>query len=235
MSLLGEIKRRNVIRVALAYAVIAWLLVQIVVTIEEPLNLPGWTDTLVIVLLALGFPVALVLSWVYDLTASGLVRDDGAAKRTNTGLDPAARIAALVQRLRETPDCGAIIARGHLLLWLVGQDAVSSKLEAFNVSIADLEARLRDLLARIPRAHTNIQAQPTRSVEHILSRAAEVLEIQPATDPVLALWQAVAEETCQVLDSPDAPQSPSDRQWRALIAEVPRLEQAVRGDTLYFA
>ena len=48
---------------AAVYAVVAWLLVQIIVSIEGPLGLPIWTDTLVIVLVALGFPVALVLAW----------------------------------------------------------------------------------------------------------------------------------------------------------------------------
>ncbi len=48
MSFLGEIKRRMVLRVTAIYAVIAWLLVQIVATVESPLRLPKWVDTLVI-------------------------------------------------------------------------------------------------------------------------------------------------------------------------------------------
>ena len=74
MSFWEEIKRRKVGRVAVAYAVVAWLLVEIVVTIEAPLNLPGWMDTFVIVLVLLGFPLALVLSWAYDLTPTGIER-----------------------------------------------------------------------------------------------------------------------------------------------------------------
>jgi len=74
LSFWEEIKRRKVGRVAVAYAVVAWLLVEIVVTIEAPLNLPGWMDTFVIVLVLLGFPLALVLSWAYDLTPTGIER-----------------------------------------------------------------------------------------------------------------------------------------------------------------
>ncbi len=74
MSFWEEIKRRKVGRVAVAYAVVAWLLVEIVVTVEAPLNLPGWMDTFVIVLVLLGFPLALVLSWAYDLTPTGIER-----------------------------------------------------------------------------------------------------------------------------------------------------------------
>ena len=74
MSFWEEIKRRKVGRVAVAYAVVAWLLVEIVVTVEAPLNLPGWMDTFVIVLVLVGFPLALILSWVFDLTSTGIVR-----------------------------------------------------------------------------------------------------------------------------------------------------------------
>lgn len=76
MSFLGELKRRKLVQVAAVYAVVAWLLVQIVATIEAPLNLPDWVDTLVIVLLAVGFPITLIISWGFNLTPDGLVRED---------------------------------------------------------------------------------------------------------------------------------------------------------------
>ena len=74
LSFWEEIKRRKVGRVAVAYSVVAWLLVEIVVTVEAPLNLPGWMDTFVIVLVVIGFPLALILSWAYDLTPTGIER-----------------------------------------------------------------------------------------------------------------------------------------------------------------
>ena len=74
MSFWKEVKRRKVIRVAVAYSVVAWLLIEIVATVEAPLNLPGWMDTFVIVLVLVGFPLALVLSWAYDLTPTGIER-----------------------------------------------------------------------------------------------------------------------------------------------------------------
>ena len=77
MTFLKELKRRKVWQVAAAYAVVTWLLVQIVTVIKEPLHLPPWFDTAVIVLLALGFPIAIILSWAYALTPEGIVRDDG--------------------------------------------------------------------------------------------------------------------------------------------------------------
>jgi TolB-like protein/Tfp pilus assembly protein PilF len=90
MSFLGEIKRRKIFQVAVVYAVVAWLLIQIVATIEEPLNLPSWLDTTVIVLLAVGFPITLIMSWGFNLTPEGLVRDSGdvsAPERTRLSIE----------------------------------------------------------------------------------------------------------------------------------------------------
>lgn len=71
-----ELKRRKVYRVAVAYAVLAWLLIQIVTQVFPYLEIPAWVIRLVIVLLALGFPVALLLSWAFDLTSKGVIRTE---------------------------------------------------------------------------------------------------------------------------------------------------------------
>lgn len=80
MSFLGEIKKRKVVQAALVYAVAAWLLIQVAATIEEPLRLPPWFDTAVIVVVIIGFPLALILSWAFDVTSSGIVRTKDAQK-----------------------------------------------------------------------------------------------------------------------------------------------------------
>ncbi len=74
MSLLQELRRRSVFRVAAAYAIVAWLLIQIAVSVFPTLQLPAWTATLVTVLLIIGFPVALVLAWAFELTPEGVRR-----------------------------------------------------------------------------------------------------------------------------------------------------------------
>ena len=79
MSFLNEVRRRKIPQVAAVYAVVAWLLVQIIVTIEGPLGLPGWFDTATIVILAAGFPVTLVMSWAFNLTPEGAVVREGQA------------------------------------------------------------------------------------------------------------------------------------------------------------
>ncbi len=69
-----ELRRRKVFRVVAVYLVIAWLVVQVADTIVAPLGLPEWSTTLVIVLVALGFPLACGLAWAFDVTAQGIER-----------------------------------------------------------------------------------------------------------------------------------------------------------------
>ncbi len=75
-TFLAELKRRNVYRVAVAYGVVAWLLIQIATQVFPFFEIPNWAVRLVVVLLLLGFPVALVLSWAFELTAEGIKRTD---------------------------------------------------------------------------------------------------------------------------------------------------------------
>ena len=75
MSFFKELKRRNVYRVAAVYVVVSWLVLQVTDVVTSVLPLPGWTGELVFVLLAIGFPVALVLAWAFELTPEGLKRE----------------------------------------------------------------------------------------------------------------------------------------------------------------
>jgi TolB-like protein len=72
MSFWGELRRRNVVKVAVAYAIVGWLLVRVASVFAPALNLHVWTVGLVAFLIILGFPVALVLSWAYELTPAGI-------------------------------------------------------------------------------------------------------------------------------------------------------------------
>lgn len=71
---LGELRRRRVVRVAVAYLIAAWLLIQIAAETFEPLGLPDWALKLVIVVAVLGIPVALMLAWAFDVTPHGIER-----------------------------------------------------------------------------------------------------------------------------------------------------------------
>src|SRR5262245_44997481 len=74
----GELKRRNVYKVAAAYAVVGWLLIQVATQVFPFLEIPNWTIRLIILLTALGFPVALIIAWAFELTPEGIKRTEEA-------------------------------------------------------------------------------------------------------------------------------------------------------------
>ena len=72
----SELKRRNVYKVAVAYAVVGWLIAQIATQIFPFLEIPNWIVRLVIVLIAIGFPIALVIAWAFEATPEGIKRTE---------------------------------------------------------------------------------------------------------------------------------------------------------------
>jgi len=75
-SFFAELKRRNVYKVAVAYAVVAWLLMQIASQIFPFFEIPNWTVRLVVLLLIIGFPIAVIIAWAFELTPEGLKRTE---------------------------------------------------------------------------------------------------------------------------------------------------------------
>ncbi|MGB5212009.1 MAG: hypothetical protein WBN31_09850 [Gammaproteobacteria bacterium] len=100
-SLVSELKRRNVFRVAVLYGIVAWVLIQIVDVVMPRLGIPEWGVTLVIVLLAIGLPIALIFAWAFELTPDGI-------KRTRE-VDPDVSV---------TPDTGHKL--NHLIIGVLG-------------------------------------------------------------------------------------------------------------------
>jgi TolB-like protein/tetratricopeptide (TPR) repeat protein len=85
----GELKRRNVYKVAAAYAVVGWLLIQVATQVFPFLEIPNWAIRLVILVTAFGFPVALIIAWAFELTPEGIKRTedaDAARQRSRGGL-----------------------------------------------------------------------------------------------------------------------------------------------------
>jgi TolB-like protein/Tfp pilus assembly protein PilF len=72
----AELKRRNVYKVAVAYAIVGWLLIQIATQVFPFLEIPNWVVRLVIAAVAIGFPIALVIAWAFELTPEGLKRTE---------------------------------------------------------------------------------------------------------------------------------------------------------------
>ena len=74
----GELKRRNVYKVAVAYAVVAWLLMQVASQIFPFFEIPNWVVRLVILLLVIGFPIALIIAWAFEVTSEGIKSTEAA-------------------------------------------------------------------------------------------------------------------------------------------------------------
>ena len=74
-SVWGELKRRNVVRVAIAYAVVAWLLLQVADVVLDNIEAPAWVFQTILLLLIIGFPVAVIFAWAYELTPEGLKKE----------------------------------------------------------------------------------------------------------------------------------------------------------------
>lgn len=72
----AELKRRNVYKVAVAYAVVAWLLIQVATQVFPFLEIPNWVVRLVIAIVAIGFPIALVIGWAFEATPEGIKRTE---------------------------------------------------------------------------------------------------------------------------------------------------------------
>ena len=122
MSLLTELRRRNVIRMAGLYLVGAWLIVQVASTLLPIFHTPAWVLQSLVVLLAVGLVPALVFSWLYELTPEGLKRDAEAevdantAKRTARRMDRAIVVGLLV----------VIALMVVERVWFAGRDAPST-------------------------------------------------------------------------------------------------------------
>jgi TolB-like protein/Tfp pilus assembly protein PilF len=120
MKFFGELKRRNVYRVAAAYAVIAWLLIQIATQVFPFFEIPNWAVRLVVLLLIIGFPVALMLAWVFELTPAGIKRTANVAPNESIRHRTGRKIVAITVTL-------AVVAAGLLAFRLSRQQPVAGK------------------------------------------------------------------------------------------------------------
>ncbi len=75
-SFFEELKRRNVFRVATAYAIAGWLVIQVSDTVFPRLGLPEWTVTFIIILVLIGFPISLLLAWAFEITPDGIEKSE---------------------------------------------------------------------------------------------------------------------------------------------------------------
>ena len=93
-SFFAELRRRKVVRAAAIYGAVAWGVTEVVVTVVEQLFLPQWVSTLAVIGFVVGFPVAMFLAWIFDITTDGIQRTTLTSRRGKASI--AASIVLLV-------------------------------------------------------------------------------------------------------------------------------------------
>jgi len=127
----AELKRRNVYKVAVAYAVVGWLLVQITTQVFPIFEIPNWALRLIVLAIIIGFPIALVIAWAFELTPEGLKRTEDVDLVTQTGRKSHAWIYIAI--------VGALLSVGLFLVGRYGfRGATSSAIKLPTKSIAVL-------------------------------------------------------------------------------------------------
>src|SRR3954469_13278889 len=107
----AELKRRNVYKVAVAYAVVSWLLVQIATQVFPFFDIPNWAVRVVVLVLALGFPVVLVLAWALEITPEGI--------RTESAIAPDESVAQHTGRKLIGITIAVAVAAGGMLAFQI--------------------------------------------------------------------------------------------------------------------
>ncbi len=116
MSLISELKRRNVFRVATAYIIVAWLLTEILATVLPMFDVPEWVVKAVVIILATGFVPVMVFSWAFEMTPEGLRREQDVDRDTS--------ITSHTGKKLDYVTIAAVIAGVAFLVWgKVGPDA----------------------------------------------------------------------------------------------------------------
>ena len=121
MKLISELRRRNVIRMAAIYIVAAWGIMQVAEVMSGLANLPEWMGPTVLLMLAIGFPIALVFSWFYEITPEGIATDIDGTLGTVTGRQGSRLIDFVIIAFL----CAAVILFAYDKWWISGPDDIS--------------------------------------------------------------------------------------------------------------
>jgi TolB-like protein/Tfp pilus assembly protein PilF len=149
-SFFSELKRRNVYKVAVAYAVVAWLLIQAASIFLPAFDAPPWVMKVFIIIIVLGFPIALVLSWAFEITPEGIKLESEVATNQSITRRTGRRIAAITIVL-------AVIAAGLMIFQILrpklgtiapASDSISSpatsKIESKSIAVLPFDNLSRD-------------------------------------------------------------------------------------------
>src|SRR2546428_11095152 len=165
----AELKRRNVYKVAVAYAVVAWLTIQAASIFLPAFNAPQWAMQIVILILAVGFPIALVFSWAFEITPEGIKRESEVSAEESITHHTGRKIVALTIVL-------AVVATGLLIFQFVRARSTSTlrQSEAATVSNKSIAVLPFDNLSGDPQnAYFSEGVQ-----DEILTRLAKIAELK---------------------------------------------------------
>jgi serine/threonine-protein kinase len=118
-TFLAELKRRHVYRVAIAYAVVAWLLIQVATQVFPFFEIPNWVVRLVVLVSVLGFPISLIIAWAFEMTPQGMKREGAIAPNEYIPHWSTRKFAALIVTI-------AMLATGVLWFQLVRSKPTST-------------------------------------------------------------------------------------------------------------
>jgi len=130
-SFWGELKRRNVVRVAIAYIVTAWLLLQVADVVLNNIEAPDWLFRAILLLVALGFPLALIFAWAYELTPEGVKKEEDVDRSTSVTTTTGRKLDFVIIGV-------LVVGIVFLLVDKIGQPPESPTLGATEPSIAVL-------------------------------------------------------------------------------------------------
>lgn len=137
LHFIAELRRRRVCRAITLYSVAMWLVCQIIDVIEGPIGLPDWTLSLVLVLGLLGLPIALILSWLFDITPQGVVPDGPVSAVDHA--DPAPRRPS-----DQAIDCALLVAAlligGQLAHSTLTRDVVAAPPDVPRISVMTFQS-----------------------------------------------------------------------------------------------
>ena len=155
----AELKRRRVYSVAVTYAIVGWLLVQVVTQVFPPFEISNWAERLVILAIIIGFPVALILGWLFDFTRHGIVRtaDLSSEARIENSTDSTEKSIAVLAFNDLSPEKDhAYFSEGiaeELLGALAKVDGLRVAARRSSFWFKDKEANLREIAANLNVEH----------------------------------------------------------------------------------
>ena len=190
-----ELKRRNVYKVAVAYAVIAWLIIQVASIVLPTFHAPEWPLQVIIAFVVIGFPAALVCSWAFEITPEGIVRESevepGKSIRRTTGR----KIVALTIVL-------AVIAAGLFVFQLVRSKSPVTSRESANATPAEGAAISNKSIAVLP--FDNLSRDPDNAYfcegvqDEILTRLAKVADLKVISRTSTQRFKSTPEDLPQI-------------------------------------